>query len=169
MGPPDWALTTAFWLHMLATVVWIGSLAALALFFIPIGRRTLDPDAFATFLADVQRRLDPLAWFALVTLVATGLVQMTGNPNYDGFLAINNRWATAILAKHLVFVGMIAVSAVMTWKVLPSLRREALRRTRGKGQVEDQRLSFQEQRLLTLNLVLSLVVLALTALARTAS
>lgn len=169
MVPPDWALTLAFWLHMLATIAWIGPLAALALFLIPIGRRSLAPDDFADLLTEVQRRLDPLAWFSLVTLVATGLIQMSGNPNYEGLLSINNRWAAAILAKHVAFAGMIAVSAAMTWKVLPALRRAAFRRAHGKRRPEDEQAYVHESRLINLNLLLSLVVLALTALARTAS
>ncbi len=168
MSPPDWALTLSFWLHMLATVVWIGGLAILSLVVIPAGRQNLPPDQYAVLLAGVQKRLDPLAWFSLALLVVTGLVQMTGNPNYDGLLAINNRWAAAILAKHVAFVGMTAVSAALTWWVLPGLRRAALRQSHGQPVPPSEQLHGRELRLLRLNLALGLVVLALTALARTA-
>jgi uncharacterized membrane protein len=168
MNTPVWALTLAFWVHMLATVIWIGGLVLLALVIIPVGRRTLSPDDYLNFISQIQRILDPVAWFALVVLVATGLIQMSANPNYEGFLAIDNRWSLAILIKHLIFVATIVVSAIMTWKVLPSLRRAAMRQA--KGLPEDKNESYQRQELVLLwiNLGLSVVILALTAIARTA-
>lgn len=168
MTTPAWILTILFWIHMLASVIWIGALSTLALFVIPVGHRTLPAEAYANLLDGVNRRLDPIAWFCLALLVGTGLFQMSGNPNYEGFLAISNRWSTAILLKHLVFGAMILISAVMTWHVLPALRHSALRRARGMeaaGEGKARRLAVL---LVWANLGLSLVVLAMTALARTA-
>lgn len=169
MDTPAWGLTFAYWLHMLATVVWIGGLAALALFVLPAARRALEPRAYAAFLSALQRRFDPLAWFSLALLAATGMFQMSANPNYSGFLAIENRWAAAILVKHVVFFGMTALSAYLTWGLLPRLRRLALLRAgAGTESVERQAaaLEAQERRLMQLNLALGVIVLALTAIAR---
>jgi uncharacterized membrane protein len=173
METPAWGLTAAYWLHMLATVVWIGGLAALALFVLPAARRALDPQAYAAFLDAQLRRFDPLAWFSLAVLTGTGLFQMSGNPNYTGFLAIDNRWAAAILIKHVVFFGMTGLSAYLTWGLLPRLRRLALLRSRAgpAGEAvarEMQPLEARELRLLRLNLILGVIVLALTAAARAA-
>jgi uncharacterized membrane protein len=171
METPAWGLTIAYWLHMLATVVWIGGLAALALFVLPAARRALEPGAYAAFLSAMQRRFDPLAWFSLALLVATGMFQMSASPNYSGFLAIENRWAVAILVKHIVFFGMTALSAYLTWNLLPRLRRLALLRSKTghDGDVIERQitpLETQELRLMQLNLVLGVIVLALTAMAR---
>jgi len=164
---PTWALTIAFWLHMLATVVWIGGLAALSIFVLPAARKALDASAYASLLESIQRRLDPLGWLCLLVLLATGLVQMSASPNYHGFLAITNQWAIAILAKHIVFGGMTLVSAYLTWGLMPALRRNALLQARGKPVVGAERLHSRELLLLRLNLILGILVLALTALART--
>lgn len=168
MTTPTWALTLAYWLHMLATVAWVGSLAAITLLVLPAARKTLDMPGYITLLEGIQKRLDPLAWFSLVLLTGTGLVQMTGNPNYAGFLALNNSWAAAILLKHLVILGMVAVSASLTWGVLPRMRRVSLRLSQGIDVEEAWLLQRREARLIRINLVLSAVVLALTAIARTA-
>lgn len=166
MSTPAWALTLAYWLHMLATVIWIGGLAALSILVLPVARQVLDAQTYAGLLGNIQRRLDPLAWFSLALLVATGLVQMSANPNYEGFLAVGNRWAAAILLKHLVIFGMVGLSAYMTWGVLPGLRRAVLRQAHGHNAPEAGRLEKRELLLLRLNLVLGVVVLALTAVAR---
>jgi uncharacterized membrane protein len=163
---PALALTLAFWIHMLATVVWIGGLAALSILVLPAARQTLDSSAYAQFLGSLQRRLDPLGWLSLIFLVATGMFQMSANPNYAGFLAISNRWAVAILLKHLVFLGMVAVSAYLTWGLMPRLQRIALRRAHGQEVPESQVLQNQEIWLMRANLILGILVLALTALAR---
>ncbi|UYN92917.1 MAG: hypothetical protein KIT70_05340 [Anaerolineales bacterium] len=166
---PGWALLISFWVHMLATVAWLGGLAALALFVFPSMRRTLAVKEFATWANALNRRLDPVGWFSLGILTFTGLLQMDGNPNYQGMLNISNAWSVAICLKHIVFLGMIAVSAVLTWSVAPALSRAALQQARGKagGATVEQTLR-RFQMLIAVNLLLGLLVLAFTAMARVA-
>ena len=165
-SPPFWALSLTYWLHMLATVVWIGGLSALSLILLPAARGSLDAGAYSRLLEGVQRRLDPLGWLSLAILVGTGLFQMSASPNYQGFLAVNSRWAVAILLKHGVFAIMVLVSAYLTWGLLPRLRRAALRRLKQPDESETGALHHQEARLVRINLFLGILVLALTALAR---
>jgi uncharacterized membrane protein len=171
MDTPGWALTLAYWLHMLATVVWIGGMAVLALFVLPASRRALPAEDYATLLGELRRRLDPWGWFSLVILLATGMVQMSASPFYSGFLAIDNRWAVAILLKHILFLAMAGLSAYMTWGILPRFQRLALRRA-GAGpeaKTKDiQKLIKEEALLLRVNLALGVLILALTAIARAA-
>jgi uncharacterized membrane protein len=168
METPSWALWLAYWLHMLATVVWIGGLAALALFVLPAARRALDATGYAAFLSALQVRFDPLGWFSLAILAGTGMFQMSASPSYQGFLAIENLWAAAILVKHLLFFAMAGLSAYLTWGLMPKIRRLALRRAASgtMDEAEASRLAARETRLLQLNLLLGILVLALTAIAR---
>jgi uncharacterized membrane protein len=174
MSTPAWGITLAYWLHMLATVTWVGGLAALALLVLPSAGRVLDEPAYARLLSEIQRRLDALGWFSLAILVATGLVQMSANPNYQGFFTIGNLWAGAILVKHLVIAGMIGISAILTWGILPGLKRMVLRIERARtdpGSVDIDQLtkaSRANARLIRANLILGVIVLALTAIARAA-
>lgn len=165
---PSWALLISFWLHMLATVAWLGGLAALALFVFPSMRRTLKPKDYAVWADALNRKLDPIGWFSLGLLIFTGLLQMDGNSNYDGFLSLSNPWAVAICLKHIVFFGMIAVSAVLTWGVTPALSRAALSRAQGKADGQEQAILRRFQALIVLNLLLGLLVLVFTAMARVA-
>ena len=165
---PSWALLISFWLHMLATVAWLGGLAALALFVFPSMRRTLKPKDYAVWADALNRKLDPIGWFSLGLLIFTGLLQMDGNSNYDGFLSLSNPWAVAIFLKHIVFFGMIAVSAVLTWGVAPALSRAALSRARGATDGQEEAILRRFQALIALNLLLGLLVLVFTAMARVA-
>jgi len=83
---PSWALALTFWLHMLATVTWVGSLAAISVLILPAAKRTLKPVDQLAFIEAIQKRLEPVAWFCLSLLIVTGLFQMSVNPHYDGLL-----------------------------------------------------------------------------------
>ncbi len=153
---------------MLATVVWIGGLAALALFVLPAARGVLNSDVYSAFLMRLEARLQRLGWFSLGVLAVTGMFQMSAHPRYEGFLAINSPWASAILIKHLAVGVMVALSAYITWGLLPALNRLALLMKAGK--LDDPgRLRTLERReawLLRVNLVMAMIILLLTAWAR---
>jgi len=164
---PTLVMAVFYWLHMLATVVWIGGLAALALLVLPAARRSLDHAAFAALLGRLQSRLQLVGWLCLAVLGATGMFQMSAHPQYSGFLSIDNPWAAAILGKHVAIFLMVAASAYSTWGLMPAMRRLTLLRASGKfNEIEALHLARQESLLLNANLVLSALVLAFTAWAR---
>jgi putative copper export protein len=117
----------------------------------------------------MRRRFEPIAWLSLGALVVTGLIQMEASPQYQGFLAIGNRWAQAILLKHISIALMVAAAAYQTWFLQPKLERTLLLRAKRPDAVWPREGTVQSQsRLTRVNMALSLVVLALTAIARTA-
>ena len=156
------ALTIAFWLHMAATIVWIGGLFYQAAVVNPALERF--PDQRGRLAEDMRRRFQPLAWLSLLVLVGTGLLQMSGNPNYEGLFAFSNPWSRAILTKHIAVGLMILVAAYQTWVLNPRLSRLALMQ---EVPASDQ-VSHQIWRLNRVNLAFGILVLGLTALARTA-
>jgi uncharacterized membrane protein len=125
-APPIWALALIYWLHMLATVVWVGSLAAISFLVLPAMKRTLNPETQLVFIEAMQKRLEPIAWFSIALLILTGLFQMSLNSHYDGFLSTSTQWSLAILTKHILGMIMVVVSAIQTWEVIPAIRRGIL-------------------------------------------
>ncbi len=168
MEMPVWALALTYWIHMLATVLWLGSLALLSLVVIPAMRRSLDAKSQSKLMAAIQKRIDPLGWFSVALLLVTGMFQMSANPNYEGFLAISGQWASSILIKHIFFLGMIGVSAAQTWWLLPSMQRAMLRQQKSGDLAEVEALQKREALLLKLNLFFAVLILGMTALARAA-
>ena len=165
--PPTWVMAIFFWLHMLATVTWIGSLAAINLLVLPASTRTLKLADQLSFIAALQKRLEPLAWFSMGLLVVTGLFQMSANPHYDGFLSTSTQWSLAILIKHGLAAVMAVVSAIQTWEVLPAIHRTLMKKENAKAD-ELARLQRREVILLRTNLLLSALILGATAFARAA-
>ena len=166
--PPTWAIALTYWLHMLATATWVGSLAAIALLILPAMKRTLDAETQLVFIEAMQKRLEPIAWFSISLLVLTGLFQMSINPHYDGFLSISTQWSLAILAKHILGVIMIVVSAIQTWEVIPAIRRAILISKKNKGAANLDALRKREINLIRINFGISTLILLATAFARTA-
>ncbi len=168
-APPIWALTLVYWLHMLATVAWVGGIVSISLLMLPAMRKSLSSADQLAFLEAMQRRLEPLAWFCIGLLVATGLFQLSANQHYQGFFDVSSQWSLAILIKHGLGLILAAVTAVQTWEVLPAIRRALLRRQKAGSEEELLRLQQREERLVQISLVLSILILGATALARSAS
>lgn len=164
-APSTPVLAIIYWLHMLATVIWIGSLAAINLLFLPASKRALKLSDQLSLVSALQKRLEPLAWFCMGILLVTGLFQLSTSPYYDGFLSISTQWSLAILFKHGVAVLMVVASAIQTWEVLPAIQRILLKKDKAE-EAELARLQKRETLLLRVNLLLSALILGATALAR---
>jgi putative copper export protein len=160
-------ISASFFLHLIATVAWIGGLVTLALVVQPVlNRSAIAAQERARLLEAVLKRFQPIANLSLAVLILTGMVQTFTNPLYKGFLNFDNAWSQAILFKHLAVVGMIVLAAVLTFSLQPALRRNAL--LIANGLADEQRiarLQQQQVRLTRLNLILSVVVLLFTAIA----
>jgi len=165
---PDLIIAISYFFHMLATVIWVGGVAVMALIVYPGSRRALGDDPLrGALISELSRRFSPLAMISLATLVVTGLAQMAVNPNYDGFLKIETAWAWAILLKHIAFGAMALVGAYSAWGVSPAIARLALLESKGKLSGDElASLRKREERLNQLNFVCALVVLMFTAVAR---
>jgi uncharacterized membrane protein len=159
-----WILTLSYWIHLLATIVWLGGLALLALVALPALRQgTLATNQWAA----LQRRFTPWVNASLALLLVTGFVQMTNDEHYEGFLAVSSLWSQAILVKHIAVAAMIVVGAYVQWRVHPAMERLALlaeKRPELAG-AEQEQLLRQERRLLWINLGCAAAVLFFTAVA----
>ncbi len=164
--PPSWALAFTFWLHLLATVTWVGSLAGISFLVLPAMKSSLDAETQLIFIEALQRRLEPIAWFSMSLLLATGLFQMSVNPHYNGFLSTSTQWSLAILIKHILGIVMVVVSAIQTWEVIPAIRRAIVRSKKSNNAVELDSLRRREVLLLRMNFGLSILILLATAFAR---
>jgi len=163
--PPPWALAFTYWLHLLATVAWIGSIVATSILFLPAAKVSLKPIDHLALIDAMQKRLEPIAWFCMTLLLLTGLFQMSVNPHYDSFVSISTQWSSAILIKHVLGIFMVVASAIQTWEVIPAIRRTLMKKDKADREKVTQ-LQKRETRLLRINFGLSILILLATAFAR---
>lgn len=165
---PAWLLSVSYALHMLATVLWVGGLIFQSLFLLPLlTRGSIRDSKLQIKLIKLLTRFQPLAWLSLAVLLGTGLTQMAAHPRYEGLLALTNRWSIAIFIKHLMILPMLGITAFQSFLLHPSLQRELLKKKSLETNAGDPGELRIEQRLVAVNVILSVLVLTLTAIART--
>ena len=159
-----WVLVASYWVHLLATVVWLGGTALMAFIAWPALRQgTLSTNQW--FL--LQKRFLPWVNAALVILLITGFIQMTNDANYNGFLAIDSLWAWAMLLKHIAYGGMVVLTAYLQFSLYPTMARLALLAESHPetAAAEREKLTAREIRYLRLNVLAASAVLLFTAIA----
>ena len=118
-----WILVASYWIHLLATVVWLGGIALMAFIAWPALRQgALSSNQW--FM--LQKRFVPWVNAALIVLLITGFIQMTNDENYNGFLAVDSLWAWAMLLKHIAYGGMVVLTVYLQFGLHPAMARLAL-------------------------------------------
>ena len=159
------ALALSLFLHIGATVIWIGGILLLTFLVVPeLNRALADQPALYQLLRRLRNRFTPLGNLALAVLIVTGVLQMSTDPNYEGLLSFNNRWSQVLLIKHMLLIIMAAAGLALQIAVAPALERTSLLLERGRGDAgEWQRLRGRERRLTRLIATLALLILAASA------
>lgn len=159
-----WLLVFSYWIHLLSTVVWFGSLVLLAM---TAGLALQNGSLLTNQWLTLQKRLTPWANISLILLLITGFVQMTNDVNYSGFLAIDSTWAWAMLIKHIAFVALAGVTIYLQFGLYPAVNRLALlvEKRPQLAQQEQEKLAAREKQMLWLNVACAAIILFCTAVA----
>ncbi len=159
------ALALSLFLHITATVIWIGGILLITFLVVPeLNQALAEQPALRQLLTRLRKRFTLLGNLALATLIVTGLLQMSTDPNYEGLLAFRNRWSQALLLKHILIMLMALCGLALQFALAPALERASLLRARGAGDADEwRRLREREQRLTIVIALLALAVLAASA------
>ena len=111
----------SIWLHLLATVVWIGQAILGSLVYMPIFSQQLKGPALGTAMGEMARKIRPFIWGSIVVFVITGIPMTTGKMGLLGLAGFGNLWSILILVKHIIVVVMILLAAYMDRVALPGL------------------------------------------------
>ncbi len=126
------ALST--WLHVLATIVFIGYCLFTSLIYLPVLEGCLPANALRDLLEEVSARLRPFLGGSLLIFMVTGTHLMLVNQNYLGlgnFFA--NPWSVLIVIKHVLVLAFLALAVFSERALLGQIsdqKPEALRHFR---------------------------------------
>ncbi len=95
------------WIHLLATVFWIGGVLVNLFVVLPSTQKALDPSTAGKFIGMVMNRFRPLTIISMIVLLFSGIPMTMLDPNYVP-LNFTSQWAMVILIKHIV-VGILVV------------------------------------------------------------
>lgn len=153
------ALSILNFLHLLATVAWIGGMAANVLITLPSTREVLEPAVAGRFIGAVTKRFRRIVYVSIVTLVIVGVALTLLNENFVGE-PFDNVWSELILVKHLVVTAMVLL-AIYSFEVLAPKVAKLAAKGPSPELLKVQKLQL---RLASTGFVLGLVVLLLIAI-----
>ncbi len=152
-------LSVMNWLHLVATVVWIGAMVTNVLTLLPSARESLEPPAMGRLMGAVMTRSRRLVYASIIVLLVTGVTTMLLNKHYLGLLDLGNSWTVFLLVKHIFVVILIILGVYMFEVLAPKLGRMA-----AKGpSPELAQLQKLQLRIGTAGVITALIVLLFTA------
>ena len=158
-------LALCLFLHILATVVWIGGILLLTFLVMPPFSGMLeDNTALRNMLLRLRKRFANISNLSLAALIVTGLLQMTADPHYDGLLQFDNAWSRALLLKHGLIVVMAGLGLGLQLGIAPALERASLQLAAEAGDAMAwRRLRRRERQLTWLIALFAVSILAVSA------
>jgi uncharacterized membrane protein len=149
------------WLHLTATVLWIGLAVSSVLVFNPLARQHIPASAMGNYIADLRKRAAAVVWTAIAIFAVSGFSLMLMSDNFNGFGDyFANSWTIIITLKHAVIGGMVLLALYQLNGVMPKLAA-ALK----SGVPEAKSLAERQKMVVVLTALLGLLVLLLTAIA----
>ncbi|OHB77883.1 MAG: hypothetical protein A2Z25_07895 [Planctomycetes bacterium RBG_16_55_9] len=117
-------LSLSHFLHLLATVVWIGGIVIILAVILPGAKAALaSSPAVGGLMKEVSRRFTPMANVSILVLIVTGVIITHYDPNFKGALQFDNPWSVVMLLKHLLVALMITVHFYRGFVLNPRIAR----------------------------------------------
>src|SRR3990170_7726492 len=91
-------LVVSYWLHLIATVIWIGGITFILFIAIPSTKQVLGAES-GKLMGEISKRFTPLANYSIVFLIITGLVLTGFNKQFSGIRLFENNWINVLSLK----------------------------------------------------------------------
>ena len=147
-------LITCYWLHLIATVIWVGGITFILFIAIPSSKQVLGAES-AKLMGDISKRFTPLANYSIMFLVITGIVLAGLNKQFSGIRGFENNWTTALILKFILVFSMAAIHFYRGLVLSPKI-------TRTVSETEKAGLQKLSLNLVKVNFTLGLSVLLLS-------
>lgn len=104
-------------LHLMATIAWIGGMFFNFLVVMPTVAKALDPQTTGKFMGMLFKRVRVVVYISLIILFVTGIPMKIANEFYVSVISFGNNWELIGFVKH-VFVAILALMAIYSFEVL---------------------------------------------------
>lgn len=103
-------LAVRHFLHILATIVWIGGIILILFVVIPEAKTSLESKSMVNkLIKNIGRRFTILANTSIFLIIITGIILLIFDKNSDGFFNVNKSYNIVISVKHFFVVLMILI------------------------------------------------------------
>lgn len=148
-------LVGSYWLHSIATVVWIGGITIILFIVMPSAKQVLGVEA-GKLMGEISKRFNPIANYSITLLIVTGAVLTAFNKQYSGICNFDNNWLLGLIVKHVFVIGMVIVHFYRGLILTPKIAK-----TEADEKASLQKLSLN---LVKTNFCLGLIVLLLSGI-----
>lgn len=118
-------LSLVNWLHLAATVTWLGAMFTNMLVLMPATRETLDPPVMGRFIGSFMKKFRPLVYRSIIVLVVSGIIMMLLNRHYLGAFDFGNLWTWLLLVKHVLIIIMVVMAVYAFENLAPKVGKLA--------------------------------------------
>lgn len=112
-------LIAFYWIHLIATVVWVGGIIFILFIAIPSARQVLGAEA-GRLMSDISKRFNPLANYSIMLLIGSGVVlaglrkqfPTDGVFGNHGFMALKLLLVFSMVSIHF-YRGLVLAPRIM--------------------------------------------------------
>jgi uncharacterized membrane protein len=144
-------IAESYWLHSIATVVWIGGITFILFIVLPSAKQVLGVES-GKLMGDISKRFAPIANYSIILLIITGVVLTAVNKQFSEIGNFGNGWSLGLIMKHVLVLGMVTVHFYRGLVLAPRIARTEL----ASEKASLQKLSLN---LVKVNFCLGLIVL----------
>lgn len=101
-------LATSYWIHLIATVIWIGGISFILFVAIPSAKNVLGGEA-GKLMGEISKRFTPISNYSILFLFITGVALTILNKQFSGIGIFENKWPLILAIKHIIVLGMVVI------------------------------------------------------------
>lgn len=150
------------WLHIMATITWIGGMITNLFIIRPILAKAFSPAEAGKFMGMLMKKFRIVVYASIVILGVTGIPLKIINENYISIINFENNWEIVSFIKHLCY-GILVLLAFYSFEILSP--RVAKLATAGPS-AELQSLQKTQMAMGGLAFISAMVILILSSLMR---
>jgi uncharacterized membrane protein len=148
------------WIHLMATVAWIGGMFTNFFIYIPSIAKILDPPLAGKLMAVVMKRFRVMVYISMAVFLVSGIMMGSLRLGSGNFFNSGNEMVAILLIKIPLYVVMVFLAIVAFEFVAPRVARLA-----AEGPAPKLQKAQRFQKVLALaGFVLGVLVLALSAM-----
>ncbi|HDK42652.1 MAG TPA: hypothetical protein ENG87_04680 [Candidatus Pacearchaeota archaeon] len=149
-------LITSYWVHLLATVIWIGGIIFILFIAIPSSKQVMGAES-GKLMGEISKRFTPLANYSILLLVVTGILLTVLSKQFSGFGSLGNKWISIMSLKHVIVSVMIAIHFYRGLLLIPKIGKT-------ESSIEKKALLKISLNLVKVNFFFGILVLLLSAI-----
>ena len=117
-------IIACYWIHLVATVLWIGGILFIIFIAIPSSKQVLGAES-GKLMGEISKRFTPLANYSIILLFVSGIVLAGLNKQFSGVSILESNWTMVLILKLVLFFSMTAIHFYRGLVLAPKIMRTA--------------------------------------------